>query len=73
MTTDTDRPMTPAEQRRYNKELAELERSVRELKGTTRVLLISALLRDGHAKTWREAAALARDLPRVREIYGIDS
>lgn len=67
-----DRPMTPAEQRRYSKELTALERDVAELEVTTRLLLTAALLRDGHAATWREAALLARDLPAVRELYGID-
>jgi hypothetical protein len=69
----TDRPMTPAEQRRYSEELDKLERDVAELEVSTRLLLTSALLRDGHAATWQEAALLARDLPAVRELYGIES
>ncbi len=71
--TVADRPMTPAEQRRFSKELAQLERDVADLEAMTHVLLANALLRDGHAQTWKEASALARDLPRIREIYGIES
>jgi len=67
-----DRPLTPAQQRRCDKELAQLERDIADLEATTHLLMTSALLRDGHAETWNEASKLARDLPRVRELYGIE-
>jgi len=69
----SDRLLTPAEQRRFSAELSKLERSITELENTTRILLTSALLRDGHATSWHEASLLARDLPAVRGIYGIES
>jgi hypothetical protein len=50
-------------------EYADLDGRIAATDGTMRLLLAFRLLNDGHAKTLGEAADLADDLERVRELY----
>lgn len=61
MTTAT----TPIEE-----QIADLERKVEELKGTTRILLMSRLVQDGHAPSWKAAVRMVReDFDGVVALY----
>lgn len=54
---------------RIKRELEEVDEKLREIDGTTRLLLAFRIQQDGHAKTLGEAGRIADDRDRVRALY----
>lgn len=53
-------------------ELAAINRGLQDIEAMARVLLAFRLHKDGHAKTFREATKLARNLDAVKALYPMD-
>lgn len=49
--------------------LDRIEAKLSQIESTLRIMLASRLMRDGHAHSWREAVAIARDPALARSFY----
>ncbi len=52
--------------------LSRIEAHLAGLEATTRLLVASRLIEDGHATDWKAAARIARDPERLRTLYPTD-